>query len=218
VAPKNAAQLFDPTTGTFSAAGFMNNSRTYHTATLLADGTVLIAGGNDNFAASGGTLATAEVYDPSTGSFTATGNLMVPRERHTATLLSDGTVLVTGGLYDVVRQPLAYQSSGEIYDPTTGAFTMVAEMTDARYAHSASLLVDGRVLIAGGTNSYPPTGALNYVEIYDPNAQAFTAGPNMTNGRYNLQMLLLQSGLTLIMGGYDASNTPVYTTDIFHPN
>ena len=215
--PEKTAQLFDPTTGAFTGTGFMGDGRTDHTATLLADGKVLIAGGNDFFAGSGGSVSTAEVYDPSTESFVATGALTIPRERHTATLLLDGTVLVAGGLYNVARQPLGYQSSAEVYDPASGAFTEVGEMTDARYAHTASLLSDGTVLIAGGTNSYPSTGAVDYVEIYDPGTQLFTAGSTMTSGRYNFQTLLLKSGLTLIMGGYDASNTPVYTTDIFHP-
>jgi Galactose oxidase, central domain/Kelch motif len=215
--PEKTAQLFDPTTGQFSATGVMSDGRTGHTATLLADGKVLIAGGNDFFAGSGGTVSTAEVYDPGTGTFAATGSMTVARERHTATALLDGTVLVTGGLYNVARQPFDYQSSAEIYDPASGNFTEVGEMTDARYAHTATLLSDGNVLIAGGTNSFPPTGAVDYVEIYDPVSQLFTTGSTMTNGRYNLQALLLKSSLTLIMGGYDASNTPVYTTDIFNP-
>ncbi len=113
------AELYDPKTGTFSATGSMTAARFYQTATLLADGRVLVAGGGGDYT-NRQFLATAEIYDPTTGTFSPTGPMTAARTYHTATLLANGRVLVTGGYGDLA--PLA---SAELYDPTTGTFSPV---------------------------------------------------------------------------------------------
>jgi N-acetylneuraminic acid mutarotase len=140
----------------------MNTGRQEHSATLLRDGTVLVAGGaRPGGTVTGGVEASAELYDPATGSWTATGSMLEERAIHTATLLLDGTVLVAGG------SGLAGQStSAELYQPTSGTWEAGGSMSPGRTGHSATLLNDGRVLIAGGRSD---SGSFNAsAELYVP--------------------------------------------------
>jgi N-acetylneuraminic acid mutarotase len=114
-----------------------------HTATLLANGKVLITGGAGD--GSDGTTS-AEIYDPGTGSFSSTGTMSISRYDHTATLLASGTVLITGGL----NSSDFSLASAELYDPGTGSFSLTASMTSVRAGQSATLLANGKILISGG--------------------------------------------------------------------
>lgn len=168
--------------GTFTATGNMAVARFGHTATLLADGKVLIAGGGDaagNFLgqeAAGYFLATAELYDPVAGTFTSTGNMTTARSSHTATLLADGRVLIAGGFSvpQTACPPACYNpsDSAEIYDPATGTFAATGNMLSGNAGHQAHLLGDGRVLIVDGegANVQVPNA-----EVYDPVAGTFAA-------------------------------------------
>jgi Galactose oxidase, central domain len=145
------AELFDPFTNTFAATGSMATGRNFHTATLLADGKVLVLGGNPSLFS----VSTGELYDPAFGSFKSAGNMSTPRAFHTGTLLPSGTVLVTGGLKwfsgpDAPESTVL--SSAEIFDVNAIKFSLTGSLGSPRVGHTATLLMDGRVLIAGGSD------------------------------------------------------------------
>lgn len=215
-----SAELYDPATRSFSATSPLYTDRHYHTATLLPNGKVLLAGGHSY---SGGDLATAELYDPGSGKFTpVTGTMSMPRAWHTATLLPNGKVLIAGG---------GSASSGtmsdhaELYDPEqgkTGAFIAIpALMTAPRGRHTATLLPNGKVLLAGGRTN-PSWTLLDTAELYDPSTNSFasTAG-RMTVARQQHVAALLPSGKVLVAGGsgytYWGGVTPISAADLYDP-
>ena len=145
----------------FALTGNMTTARDGHTATLLNNGQVLIAGGYED--ALGDIAASAELYNPATGTFTATGSMTDFRASQTATLLNNGQVLIAGGYEDNLGDNAA---TAEPYDPATGTFTFGGSMTTARIGHTATLLNNGQVLIAGGVDD---TGTvLASAELYLP--------------------------------------------------
>jgi WD40 repeat protein len=164
-----SAELYDPATGTWTVTGNMVVSRALHTATLLPDGRVLVAGGSDvtkplGIGGSPEIVATAELYDPRSGTWSATGSMSTSRRDHTATLLPDGTVLVVGGYRnadpgggDRGPEPL---DTAELYHPLRGVWTTTGAMDASMTDQGATLLPDGKVLVEYGTSEL--------VKLYDP--------------------------------------------------
>jgi hypothetical protein len=206
-----SAELYDPATGTFSPTGSMAVPRQQHTATRMADGRVLIVGGlTGNRATAAGEitlvsyqtaetdhfLATAEVYDPTTGTFRVTGSMSTPHRGHTATLLQDGRVLVVGN----GGESSPSGTAADLYDPATGKFSKTGSMKSGRWLHTATLLQDGRVLILGGRS--PRDSVRATAELYDPRSGAFSAAGSMHEGRQQHTATLLPDGRVLIAAGY----------------
>src|SRR2546430_2605102 len=180
--------------GTWAPMADLNQPRAEHTATLLANGTVLVAGGRD---AAGQPLASAEIYDPATRTFApAPSALAVARKDHTATLLPDGRVLVAGG-----SDFSGALESAELYDPTAGTVSPAAPLNVPRTLASAALLLDGTVLVAGGQTT--TSEDLDSAEIYDAATNAFArlAAPMGTTRSGHLGVQLLHNGKVLISGG-----------------
>ena len=209
----SAASLYNPQTGLFSAGGNMVQPRTLGTATRLADGSVLIAGGLDPF---GTPLRSAEIYQPGTGSFTAVKNMHVPRALHSATLLNDGDVLIAGGIVDVDGTST---STAEIYNPATQKFVLLeGVMNQSSSGQSATLISgckcarDGQVLLADGVIGTTSNG--NQFEIgnpaaslYDPRSRTFSGvvGTTPTDARIFHTATLLAGGKVLLAGGLEGT-------------
>ena len=312
----STAEIYNPAAGTFTVTGNMTRARNAHSATLLPDGRVLIAGGTGplgttssggcTLTSSCGQLTSAEIYDPSSGTFTATGDMIAPAGpavllpngkvfisggyvpygnaavqaqlydpsrgtfsattaqtplRDLATLLSNGQVLLTGNalsghdgtIYDPVTDTFSltdnidYQTAtllmngkvlfigdaddifpgtpfsiktAQLYDYSTGKFTVAGTMTVGRAGHTATLLPDGTVLSAG--TGFPGGGALASAEIYDPVLGTFGPTGNMVRARYLHRATLLNNGQVLITGGYDrfpavTSSAELYTPRVLVP-
>ena len=209
------AEIFDPGSRTSTATGSMTTPRAYQTATLLANGKVLIAGGtfgSVNGSPSGGALASAELYDPVAGTYTATGNMTVARMYPTATLLNDGTVLIVGGV-TASGNALA---TAEVYNPATGTFSATGNMSTQRWLHTATLLQNGKVLIAGGPSS--SLVDLDTAEIYDPISRTFSATGSLAMGRESGVAQLLNNGSVLIAGGYQQPLGVLAESELYNPS
>jgi len=144
------------------------------------------------------------------GTWVPTGYLSTARAAHRATLLNNGTVLVTGG-YNVN----GYLSSAEIYDPMTARWNPAADMNDSRVRHTATLLPDGTVLVAGGWRDSQKV--LSSAEIYNPSTGAWIPVGSMKESRGGHTATLLSNGTVLIAGGCDNSNYSLNSAEIFTP-
>ena len=185
VGPWNGAELYDPDTRVWSGIGGPMKDRYAHTATLLEDGSVLISGGEEADVFDNITVFdSAELYNPATGNWSATGKLKKVRSGHTATRLSNGTVLVAGGSYDSAL-------SAELYDPVSGQWVMTGELNLISHPQTSTLLSNGNVLLTSD----------EYSELYDPATETWsnTAYLNTTRGSYTAT--LLQNGKVLVAGG-----------------
>ena len=207
----SSAELYDPTTGTWSPAGTMNVPRGFHTATLLADGRVLVASGAS---LTSGTLTlrpSAEIYDPATGSWTATGSLGTARVFHTETRLPNGKVLVTGGSD---FSSTIYRSA-ELYDPATGVWSVTGKLTTPRISHTATLLATGKVLAVAGFNNEPVSFSQRSAELYNPDTESWTTTAELNVVRGNHAATLLADGRVLISGGNGGGSPALTNAELF---
>jgi hypothetical protein len=189
---------------------FMSEHRASHTATLLTDGRVLIAGGftTDQNGREQEYLRSAEVFDPRTGKFSLTGEMTYSRAGHRAALLRNGLVLVVGGF-----GAMGVLSSAELFDPVAETFIPIGNMAARRGGFTATLLIDGRVLICGGGDR--EVGAT--AEIYDPASKRFAATGNMTIPRTAHSATWLPGGMVLITGGSTRRNVVLASAEIYDP-
>lgn len=200
----SSAEVYDPGTGGWTAKASMSTPRGYqHTATLLPNGTVLVAGGSTNSEYGNSALASAEIYDPSSGTWTGAAPMNTNHTFHTATLLTNGSVLVA----DV--------NACELFDPVVGTWTLTGSMNAPRSFHGATLLPSGKLLVAGGRDS---TGQdLTSSEVYDP-----VTGIWATNGPTTFQhvlgvQVLLPNGKVLVAGGATSGGGPTGSAEIYDP-
>lgn len=166
----SGAELYDPAAGAWSIVENLREASVFHTATLLPNGRVLVTGGYGGGIGGGLTSALSEVFDPATGSWTTMGSLGTRRYGHTATLLPDGEVLVSGGLSTAGSSGPRFTNvkETELFEATSALWTAAGDHKMARAWHTATLLLDGRVLVAGGSVVSPAyaTTALGSAELY----------------------------------------------------
>jgi len=179
------AELYDPATGSWSMAGSLNQARSDALATLLGDGTVLVAGGSAG--------NSAELYHPDTGTWSATGSMAQGHEYGTITRLPNGKVLVVGGI-----PASSTIAASELYDPASGTWVVTGAMVTPRSYHSATLLKDGTVLVAGGLDALG--AALNIAEIFQPSTGTWSATTSTANNHayQHANAVLLPDGTVLL--------------------
>jgi len=206
----SSAELYDPASGTWRPTGTMTTNRDSCTATLSTDGKVLVAGGRYGAPTNFGTLRTAELYDPATEAWTPTAAMNELRLAHTATLLPNGTVLVAGGEYAFSTSTnssggMALESA-ELYDPATGAWTPTSSLATYRSFHTATLLPNGKVLVAGNVGYVPSS------ELYDPATGTWALTGSLSDARFYHSATLLPNGRVLVAGGAFAGGGANFST------
>lgn len=211
-----SAELYNPAAGTWASTGSMHVARTLARAVLLSNGSVLVMGGCVNDCVSA-TIKSAELYNPIAGTFTATGSMVQARAEFGVTLLANGQVLVAGGCtaYDA-NGCLAVTNKAEIYNPATGTWSATGALRGARHAMTATRLVSGKVLVAGGATA--AMDAINSSEIYDPTAKTWTLGLKMVTARSDYASIMLGTGKVLFTGGENINGVSIKNAELYNPS
>lgn len=210
-----ACELFDPVSGTWSSAAPLNAPHVASTATLLADGRVLVVGGESSRSGLD-SLQDAEIYDPTANTWTTVAPLTLGRFGHTATLLNSGQVLVTGGFSFSAPSGDLTLISATVYDPAANAWSDVGNLPIGVFNHTATLLPDGRVLIAGGSHRFAAQAA---AYLYDPTRRIFETTGSMGSPRLGHTATMLPNGQVLVTGGSNDSRSPALNTEeVYDPS
>ncbi len=216
--PLDTAERYNPGNGSWVAAGRLNLPRSMGALTLLGDGRALVTGGGIEGGPGWGSTASAEIFNPKTGIWSIAAPMAVARARQTATLLVDGEVLVAGGATTYQGETGSVTAAVEIYDPKSDSWREAAPMSKPRYFHGATLLGDGRVLVAGGwyaTSNSDPSHAT--AEIYDPATDKWVATAPMTKARAAYSLVGLPDGRVLAAGGVDPDYKAQASSELFDP-
>jgi len=204
----STAELYDPSTETWSQVGDMKEARAFHTATLLNNGQVLVAGGYD-----GDSLITAELYDPSTETWSQVGDMKEARAFHTATFLNNGQVLAAGGSDRVVGGGNVINTA-ELYDPNSKTWSQTTgDLNQERFTHTATLLNNGQVLIAGGQDKKIPLATAELYSLLDVKWEL--TSPMKDKRSYHTVTLLDGDNQVLVAGGQSADKTLVSGVEIY---
>ena len=212
-----ASEVYNPATNNWTATGHLNQGRRNHETVLLADGHALSTGGLTSGDVSTVTKS-AETYNPATGLWSVTGNMITARAFFDAVLLANGKVLVVGG--HIASTPFE-TATCELYDPATGTWSATGSLLQPRNEHHATLLADGRVLVAGGFNQ--AAGLIAPSELYDPATGTWSNSGSLTQPRDSNIQVRLADGRVLVAGGVKrfgfASHPPQITasTEIYNP-
>jgi large repetitive protein len=223
----STAELYDPDTGSWNPTGSMTVARAGQTATLLPGGDVLVAGGGCNRGGEScdsgsflSNLKSAELYDPVTGTWAKTGSMSDRRQFFTATLISDGDVLVSGGFSGCDDDFCSDLSSAELYNPARGTWSVTGSMHAKREQFTATLLSSGEVLAAGGLNEGGFDGnGRTYAEadLYDPTTGSWTETAAMSQPRFGQSATLLNNGWVLVTGGETLASGGTASTEVYEP-
>ena len=213
-----SSELYDPATGTWSATGNLIQRRDLHTATLLQNGKVLVAAGRPQGSPSA-VLESAELYDPATGNWTATGSMATARWRNSMTLLQNGKVLVAGGSPN--QNNTTYLASAELFDPASGTWSATGSLSNARAIHTATLLLDGKVLVAAGHGIVvvpggPSSRNLSSAELYDLGSGTWTSTGSLLTARELHTAALLPDGRVIAAGG--AGTSYIASAELYDPS
>jgi len=194
----SSTKLYDPRTGTWLAKGLLNVARFAPAGALLADGTVLVVGGTYLDSSTTRALASAELFDPDSGSWSRTGDLRAARGGAHAVTLADGRVLVVGGSGEADGAPLG---SAEVLDPATGTWASAGSLATTRQGFGLVGLPDGGALVVGGfTDSETPVATAS-AERFDPRTLSWSSAGSMQSAAANRTAVLLRDGRVLVAGG-----------------
>ena len=210
--PIATAEIYDPVTRKCTPVGNMRTNRINHTAVLLQSGRVLVAGGTTTGGPLNPSIASAELFDPVTGTWAATGPMSTNRVGHTISLLSNGKVLVAGGRAGGGFVTANY-SSAELYDPSTGTWTPAGNMSATRSTMTATLLPNGKLLVAGGRIG---TSVISLVELYDLASGTWTVTNSLNVARSLHTATLLPNGRLLVTGGQGTSGN-LNSAEVYDP-
>ncbi len=211
----SSCEIYDPATGDWALTDSLNTGRYFHTATLLQNGKVLVAGGAFAVGNMFYQLKSCELYDPPTGHWSIAASMNVQRSGHTATLLPNGKVLVAGGNYSISSTTDIFLKSCELYDPQTDQWSFTDSMAFPRSQHSASILPNGNVLVVSGhyAIAYPDIIYLRSCEVFDWQTEIWSAIDSLPMPQSGNQSVLLNNGNVLAVGGeYNLKSCELYNT------